>query len=271
MDFGEAIKALKTGKKVARSGWNGNKRTPIIEDYPKYIPQERLEYVEEYDLVYIKLSNGDVAVCSGCDYDKLLTQEKWSIDSKGYPYFTDYSNGKKTVKLHNFIYENIPKEYVVDHVNGNTLDNRRENLRLATSSENNANRKSKGGTSLYKGVSKDNSRDKWISSIQVNHKTKHIGRFDDEIDAAKAYDMACYKYYGEFAKLNFPNEPLPPRMFLYYVPASSYPAMTDIAKDTFGDMVEYCAYLAMKTVQGHVTPWFPSQTDLLSDDWVIVD
>lgn len=58
-------------------------------------------------------------------------------------------------------------------------------------------------------------------------------------------------------------------MFLYYVPAASYPPSTAIAKGAFnGEPVPYGAYIAMKTAQGNVVPWLASQTDLLSDDWV---
>ena len=57
-------------------------------------------------------------------------------------------------------------------------------------------------------------------------------------------------------------------MFLYYVPANSYPACTEIAKEEFGATVEYEAYIAMKTVQGNVVPWLASQTDVLANDWM---
>jgi hypothetical protein len=59
-------------------------------------------------------------------------------------------------------------------------------------------------------------------------------------------------------------------MFLYHVPANSYPAQTQVAKESFGKMVEYGAYIAMKTAQGNVVPWLASQTDMLSKDWVEV-
>ena len=59
-------------------------------------------------------------------------------------------------------------------------------------------------------------------------------------------------------------------MFLYFVPAGDYPAVTDIAKAEFGDTVSYGAYIAMKTVQGIVVPWLASQTDLLAEDWEVV-
>jgi hypothetical protein len=60
-------------------------------------------------------------------------------------------------------------------------------------------------------------------------------------------------------------------MFLYYVPAANYAAQTEIAKTTFGDIVPYQAYIAMKSVQDTVVPWLASQTDILSDDWVVID
>lgn len=58
-------------------------------------------------------------------------------------------------------------------------------------------------------------------------------------------------------------------MFLYHVPAQSYPAITGIAKSHFGDTVPYGAYIAMKTAQENVVPWLASQTDILAEDWAI--
>lgn len=60
-------------------------------------------------------------------------------------------------------------------------------------------------------------------------------------------------------------------MFLYHVPASNYKAQTDAAKEHFGEFVPYGAYIAMKTAQGNVVPWLASQTDVLADDWTIVE
>lgn len=61
-------------------------------------------------------------------------------------------------------------------------------------------------------------------------------------------------------------------MFLYYVPASAYPPSTEVAKEAFGgENVPYGAYVAMKTAQGNVVPWLASQTDMLADDWYIVE
>lgn len=60
-------------------------------------------------------------------------------------------------------------------------------------------------------------------------------------------------------------------MFLYHVPANEYAAVTDVAKKEFGEKVPYGAYIAMKTAQNNVVPWLASQTDLLADDWEIVE
>ena len=62
-------------------------------------------------------------------------------------------------------------------------------------------------------------------------------------------------------------------MFIYYVPANSYPAQTGVAKSYFGEnsLVPYQAYIAMKTAQDNVVPWLCSQTDLLANDWEIAE
>lgn len=59
-------------------------------------------------------------------------------------------------------------------------------------------------------------------------------------------------------------------MFIYYVPENSYPAQTQVAKDTFGDMVQYNPYFAIKNVNGTVSTWVPSINDCLAEDWTIV-
>lgn len=97
-----------------------------------------------------------------------------------------------------------PRESV-DHINHDGLDNRRNNLRLATVAENAWNQRTRmiPKSSKYKGVSWDKSRNKWQSCLMINYKHIHLGRFDVEEDAAKAYDLAAKKYCGRFANLNF--------------------------------------------------------------------
>jgi hypothetical protein len=107
-----------------------------------------------------------------------------------------------------------PAGLLVDHRNNNTLDNRRDNLRLATPSQNRINsRRDKSKTSSrFIGVSLEKGRGKWLAYINYDGKRIHLGRFDSETEAAKAYDAAARKYHGEFARLNFP-ESADPRRF----------------------------------------------------------
>jgi len=109
-----------------------------------------------------------------------------------------------TIRLHREIM-NAPDSLLVDHKNGDGLDNRRDNLRLATRSQNQCNKpkiKTKA-TSQYVGVNFEKSRGQWAARIKHNNKQIWLGRFDSEIDAAKVYDEAAKKYHGEFARLNF--------------------------------------------------------------------
>ncbi len=113
-------------------------------------------------------------------------------------------NGK-TVKLHRFIL-NPPKKMDVDHINGNTLDNRRSNLRICSRTQNLQNtdkyRRRKGTTSKFKGVSWRSDSNNWRARIQINGVDKVLGSFQDEISAARAYNKAALTYFGEFAKIN---------------------------------------------------------------------
>lgn len=109
----------------------------------------------------------------------------------------------KQVRLHRFIL-NLPSEEV-DHKNHDTLDNRRDNLRIATRSQNSRNKPSLiGSSSKYKGVCWHAAKSKWIAHITFDGKQHHLGIFKEEIDAAHAYDRAAIIHFGEFAVLNFP-------------------------------------------------------------------
>jgi len=97
--------------------------------------------------------------------------------------------------------ENKPE---IDHKNRDSLDNRVCNLRWATHSENEINKASfKNSSSVFKGVYK--TRNQWCSRYRLNGKNFWIGSFDNEVDAAVAYDNAVRAIHGEFAVLNFPD------------------------------------------------------------------
>lgn len=91
----------------------------------------------------------------------------------------------------------------IDHRNGNGLDNRRDNLRRATMSQNIANQFPRGGSSKYKGVCRSKRSGGWLAQICVNRKSIYLGRFGTEEEAARAYDVKAKEVWGEFARLNF--------------------------------------------------------------------
>jgi hypothetical protein len=107
------------------------------------------------------------------------------------------------VFMHRMIVD-IPEGYQTDHINGNGLDNRSVNLRACSRSENLRNRREyRGGTSTFKGVYWDKRDKKWVARIKKDGERYLLGRFCDEIQAARAYNAAAKKYHGEFARVNF--------------------------------------------------------------------
>lgn len=98
----------------------------------------------------------------------------------------------------------LVKGQLADHKNCDGLDNRRSNIRAATSSQNHMNRRKIPGTlSRFKGVSFDKRKGKWCATLQLNGGQRWIGYFTDEADAAKAYDRDALRFFGDRARLNF--------------------------------------------------------------------
>lgn len=109
----------------------------------------------------------------------------------------------KGLYLHRLIMD-VPPGSFVDHVNGDPLDNRRENLRLASLQLNAVNRRYDNTKSGFRGVSRQ--RGVWRAEITIVRKRKHLGCFPSKEEAARAYDAAAITYFGDFAHLNFPDE-----------------------------------------------------------------
>lgn len=150
----------------------------------------------------IPLTQGRIAIVDDEDYDWLM-EWRWLVNSWGY---VARSIHRGQTLMHRLIL-NAPAGTDVDHINSNRLDNRRCNLRLASRAQNNRNRKSQDGTfSKYKGVGWRKDVKKWRAQITVNYKNIHLGYFDTEIEAAKAYDVAAHEHFADFAYLNFPEE-----------------------------------------------------------------
>jgi len=156
----------------------------------------------------IPLTQGQVALIDDDMFDR-ISRFKWYAEKHPCGWYAratlPFVNGKwPTVLMHQLIM-GMPDSFV-DHINHNGIDNRIENLRLATCRQNGMNRrKQKGTSSIYKGVCWHKKYEKWESLIKLpNGQREHLGMFDKEHEnmAAFAYDLAAMEHYGEFAKLN---------------------------------------------------------------------
>lgn len=185
------------------------------------LQKERIAFAEEHGLEWGVSGNGGVRIHHS-DESLLIRLKQLFIYKEGF--LIKISNGERlegaklkryrTANIDNkgylthrliFLFEKGFLPRFVDHEDGDPSNNRIRNLREATQQQNNQNTKSrKNSTSIYLGVSWFKRDGRWKSQIQVNGKMKHIGCFDDEVEAAKARDLASIEYFGEFAKLNFP-------------------------------------------------------------------
>lgn len=156
----------------------------------------------------IPLTRGAFALVDDEDYG-WLSQMNWHCTERGYAArrVASPTMRARTQKMHRLIMglDGGNPSLQVDHINGNKLDNRRENLRVCTHAENNQNRGQRGGRSRYKGIVFFHKEQDWGARIRKNGKRIYLGRFKTEEDAARAYDMAARKHHGAFAYVNFPR------------------------------------------------------------------
>ncbi len=167
----------------------------------------RRKYGYEFRRIY--LGEGKFAIVDEQDYYR-YNDFSWSPQKKSRTYYairviSDCEKTLRIVSLHREVM-NHPRGLLVDHKNGDGLDNRRANLRTATrfdSTHNRRKRKTKT-SSRYLGVHLEKETGRWVVRIRNRGKRMWLGSFAEEEEAAKAYDAAARKYHGEFARLNFP-------------------------------------------------------------------
>lgn len=175
----------------------------------------RNQYRTEGEITYIRLKYRNRVFWAKIDTEDLDRCQKYTWFIKPRPHKAHYIqttvelgtvNGVRKCKkiyLHRLVMNAKKGEYV-DHINHDTFDVRKSQLRICTNQENTRfRRKSRGSfSSSFKGVSWDKRIAKWISRIYFNNKSKYLGHFNKEIDAAKKYNMAAKKFFGDFAVLN---------------------------------------------------------------------
>lgn len=158
----------------------------------------------------VPLTRGYVAIVDADDYERVMAAGSWCANDSSTSHVVYAQKGvrgddhvQRTVSMHTF----LTGWAMVDHRNGNGLDNRRANLREATVSSNAMNRRRRSDNSSgFKGVSLRKSNGKWRASVSVGGSRKWLGEFPSALEAARAYDAAALEHYGEFARLNFPNQ-----------------------------------------------------------------
>ena len=161
----------------------------------------------------IKLNQGRVALVDDWAFSP-LSRFEWKAKQSANTWYayraeTDCDGKVQVVFMHREVLRlagrPLPPGMVCDHRDCDGLNNQRDNLRAATVSQNAMNREgSRNGTSRYKGVSRASDCSRWVAAICVNGKSIRLGSFHAARQAAKAYDAADQKYFGEFAWLNFP-------------------------------------------------------------------
>lgn len=156
----------------------------------------------------IPITRGYIPIVDDADYEFLM-QWKWSaVGPEGGPVYAvrQIRVGRKTylpVRMHRLVLGVPEGNWVVDHINHDTLDNRKQNLRLATHDQSAQNRRSKRNKSGYRGVYKNFGSATYLAVIQCRGRRITLGNFRDPIEAAKAYDEAAKRLHGRFAVVNF--------------------------------------------------------------------
>ncbi len=164
--------------------------------------------------VWIPLTQNKMVIVDSDDAESVKAFDWYAQNSRGRFYAARQmrlDNGKqKLIFLHNWLV-NPPDDMLVDHINGDSLDCRRSNLRLCTQAQNMRNVPLyRNSTSGYKGVSLQPTTGRWKAYISMDGDRHNLGDYGTAAEAARAYDARSRELHGEFGRLNFPNEVPPP-------------------------------------------------------------
>ena len=148
----------------------------------------------------IKLTQNKIALVDSVNYAHIISYGSWVAKRGRSNWYAIHQAGRIQVFMHHLVLTK-PFDKLIDHIDGNGLNNLLSNLRLVTNQENIHNQKvSKVNSSGYKGVIALDTR--WLARITVNMQRIRLGIFSSREEAALAYNDAAIKYFGKFAKLN---------------------------------------------------------------------
>ena len=153
----------------------------------------------------IKLTQSKFALVDDEDFERVSKFKWYAMRTETSSYYARTNYNHKRIGMHQLIMNTIEKgrHVQVDHINNDTLDNRKLNLRICSAAQNMRNMKvHKDNKCGYKGVYYEKTKNKYISRICFNKKKYHIGEFNTSIEAAKAYNAKAIELHGEFARLN---------------------------------------------------------------------
>lgn len=214
MTMGRFLLGLAYGDKRRMEYINGDK----LDNRRANIRIEQKNQIKRHDgIVEIDVGHGRIAIVNTKDYGLVKPYTWCAIKRQGSNTWYAQTNIKQdngkysTVQMHWLIVPSIPVGMVRDHKNRNGLDNRQENIRICTNQQNirNQGHHRDAKHSVYKGVTRilGNRRKRpWVARIIVNYKPISLGYYGTELEAARAYDVGAKKYFGEYARLNFPED-----------------------------------------------------------------
>lgn len=153
-------------------------------------------------MISIDVGDGLLALIDDEDFPK-VAPFTWRSREDGYIQTTWIEDGKTCHELlHRFIMDAQEDDLVVDHENGDRWDCQKHNLRVATYSQNAANRPTTAQDRAWKGIYQHGNR--WKARIKLEGQNVYLGSFQTQEEAAYAYDVAAKRLFGDFARLNFP-------------------------------------------------------------------